>query len=137
MKTKKQLTWINAGIFPGTIMFSYMYSYDGMITYCKRFKDDTWHIALKDDKELWESSNYLASKRLLELGKKQVSYYIIKITERFTFTDYEYTKLGHEVLHICQFMLPDFLNRNEEYECECYFHSYLMMQCLNVIRGKL
>ena len=36
------------------------------------------------------------------------------------------TTLAHEMLHVCQEFLPQFLNRDEEAEAEAYFHSYLM-----------
>ncbi len=34
--------------------------------------------------------------------------------------------LAHEVLHLCQEFLPQFLNRDEEMEAEAYFHSHVM-----------
>jgi hypothetical protein len=34
--------------------------------------------------------------------------------------------LAHEVLHLCQEFLPNFLNRDEEMEAEAYFHSHVM-----------
>lgn len=34
--------------------------------------------------------------------------------------------LAHEVLHLCQEFLPQFLNRDIEHEAEAYFHSYIM-----------
>jgi hypothetical protein len=37
--------------------------------------------------------------------------------------------LAHEVLHLCQEFLPQFLNRDEEMEAEAYFHSYIMYSC--------
>lgn len=37
--------------------------------------------------------------------------------------------LAHEMLHVCQEFLPQFLDRNEEMEAEAYFHSYLMHSC--------
>lgn len=37
--------------------------------------------------------------------------------------------LAHEMLHVCQEFLPQFLNRDEEMEAEAYFHSYLMHSC--------
>lgn len=37
--------------------------------------------------------------------------------------------LAHEMLHVCQELLPQFLNRDEEMEAEAYFHSYLMESC--------
>ena len=37
--------------------------------------------------------------------------------------------LAHEMLHVCQEFLPQFLNRDEEMEAEAYFHSFLMYSC--------
>jgi hypothetical protein len=37
--------------------------------------------------------------------------------------------LAHEVLHLCQEFLPQFLDRDEEREAEAYFHSYVMQSC--------
>ena len=37
--------------------------------------------------------------------------------------------LAHEMLHVCQEFLPQFLDRDEEMEAEAYFHSYLMESC--------
>jgi hypothetical protein len=37
--------------------------------------------------------------------------------------------LAHEMLHVCQEFLSQFLDRDEEMEAEAYFHSYLMYSC--------
>jgi hypothetical protein len=31
-------------------------------------------------------------------------------------------------------MLPDMLNRNQEFECEAYIHTHIMQQTLKVMR---
>ncbi len=40
--------------------------------------------------------------------------------------------VSHEVLHICQFFLTDYLDRNEEAEAEAYFHDNLMREILRI-----
>lgn len=136
-KTIKGMYWFDTGIFPATVMFIFGYTYDEVISYCKKKKGDTWAVALSDDRKLFEESNYCAFSRTIENNKTgDLKYhYIIKIKERFKFTDYEYAKLAHEVLHICQFMLPGILNRDRETEAEAYLHTYLMRKCLAALRG--
>lgn len=129
--------WFDTGIFPATVMFVFGYTYDEMIAYCKKKKGDTWAMAMSEDRKLMETSNYLAMKRVLENTKtgKSIDHYVIKIQEPFTYTDYEYAKLAHEVLHICQYLLPDILDRLKEHEAEAYLHTYLMRKCLSALRG--
>ena len=42
--------------------------------------------------------------------------------------------LAHECLHLCQYHLVDFIDRNIEHEAEAYTHSHLMSQFYNQIR---
>jgi hypothetical protein len=133
---KKSIQYFNAGIFPATVMFVNGFDYDEVIKHTKKHKGDTWHIALGEDREFWNKSNYAAMRRSIEHTKtgKFIDHYIIKIKEPFKFTDFEYCKLAHEVLHICQYLLPDILDRNKENECEAYLHTHLMEQCLKELR---
>lgn len=58
------------------------------------------------------------------------------IIPRFDFDDDDcFVKLAHEIVHICQFFLPDVLNRNTEIECEAYLHTHIMRQALKKLRG--
>jgi len=136
-KTYKVLHWLDTGIFPATVMFSCGFKYIEIMKMLKQKKAEHWISGISEDKALIENGNYLALKREIEnLKTKECKtlYYII-INEDFNFTDYEYCKLAHEVLHICQFFLPDCLDRNREYECEAYLHTHLMQQCLKILRG--
>jgi hypothetical protein len=136
-KVYKVLHWIDTGIFPATVMFTCGFKYDDIIKMLKKKKAEHWHTGLGNDKELIDNGNYFALRRDIENSKTRKSktlFYII-ITEDFNFTDYEYCKLAHEVLHICQFFLPDCLDRNKEHEAEAYLHTHLMLQCLKVLRG--
>jgi len=44
--------------------------------------------------------------------------------------------LAHECLHLCQRILPIYLDRDQEHEAEAYFHGYLMRECLKIILDK-
>lgn len=137
-KSYKVLHWLNTGIFPATVMFSCGFEYDEIIKMLKQKKAEHWLYGLSEDKELIDKGNYFSLRRVIENSKTKESktlFYII-LKEDFKFTDFEYCKLAHEVLHICQFFLPDCLDRNREYECEAYLHTHIMQQCLTVLRGR-
>lgn len=134
----KHLAWLNTGIFPATIMFSCGFKFDELITLLKRKKTDHWYKAIENDKKLIDKGSYFALHRImdnLKTGESRNYFYII-ITEEFKFTDFEMCKLAHECLHICQFMLKDFLDRDREFECEAYLHTHIMQQCLKTLRDK-
>lgn len=134
---KKCLEFIDFGIYPGYCMFSNGYTYDDLIEELSGYKGqhDQWALALEDDRKLIENGNYLALHREVYKGTdKPVHYFYIITKDPFKFTDYEMTKLAHECLHICQFFLPDLLDRNREYESEAYFHTHIMSQCLKILR---
>lgn len=93
-------------------------------------------LGLRDDKKLFDSCGYLACKRIIKnvkTGETKTLFYIF-IKGEFKFTDYEMVKLAHECLHICQFSLPDILDRDKENEAEAYLHSHLMHQILKLLR---
>lgn len=134
----KFVSWLNTGIFPASIIFTHNLQYDEIMKELLKIKVTAWywHAALMGDKELIDCGNYFALKREVEhntTGDKKTLFYII-IKEKFLFTDYEFCKLAHEVLHICQFMLKDFLDRDREFECEAYLHTHIMQQCLKELR---
>lgn len=128
---------LDAGIFPFKIMLSSGFSYDEIIKELKKQKCDEWALGLRDDKELIGSGKNFALHRTITHTKhgESVHFYII-FTDIFNFTDWSMCKLAHECLHICQFMLPLMLDRNKEFECEAYLHTYLMEQALKKLRGK-
>lgn len=91
--------------------------------------------AIEGDEALLNDGKYFALRRVLEHPKhgKKICHFIL-IFDDFKFTDDEMCKLAHEVLHICQFYLPDVLNRDKEIEAEAYLHTHLMSQCLKLLR---
>lgn len=136
MSKNKFISFLDTGIFTATVMFCVGYGYDEIITRLKKYKNDKWHITLRGDKDFWDSPNYAAMRRTADniVTGESVTSFVIKIRDSFEFTDYEYCKLAHECLHICQYLLPDFLDRNQENEAEAYLHTHLMNQCLIELR---
>lgn len=140
MKSKasnKIIRYLDTGIFPCTVLFSVGFTYDEIIKHLNKTKATEWALGLSEDKKLVDSGNNFALKRTIEnnkTGKSVTMFYIILINQ-FKFTDYEMCKLAHEVLHICQFMLPEMLDMEREYESVAYTHTYLMQSCLKQLRG--
>jgi hypothetical protein len=127
------------GIFPGTVLFSMGYKPLELAKILKELygEKDDWTIALSDQIERLDSTTaWYALRRDMEItstGEKRIFFYIL-IPDVFDFSDYDYIRLAHEVLHICQYHLPDLLNRNEEREAEAYLHTHLMTQAMKLIR---
>lgn len=132
--------WLNNGCYPGYVMFSCGFNYAEIVTLLKRKKAHDWllPISQKSDKELIESGSYFALLRTTVNPKtgEKVRYLYIILTKCFEFTDQEYCTLAHEVLHITNFFLREILDRDNEMEAEAYYHTHIMEQCLEVLRGK-
>lgn len=136
--SNKELHWLDTGIFPATVMFSCGFSFDEIIEILKEKKATDWLTGLDNDKQLIETGNYFGLRRDLEdtkTGKRTTLFYLI-LKPRFAFTDEQYCILAHEILHICQFLLPDVLDRNKEIEAEAYLHTHLMSNILKILRAK-
>lgn len=134
---KRQLHTLNAGIFPFKIMLSSGFTYDEIMKELKKQKCDQWLAGLKEDKALIEGGKNFALKRTVEHKKHgAVTLFYIIFIKIFDFSDWSMCTLAHECLHITQFMLPEILDRNREYECEAYLHTHIMEQALNKLRGK-
>lgn len=128
--------FLNTGIFPAHICFNCGFTYDEIVKLLKKKKALEWVQPIEHDKELIDSGKNFALRRSMEnvkTGKKVTFFYIILI-DRFKFSDYEMCVLAHEILHICQFLLPDILNRDKETECEAYLHTYIMQDILKILR---
>lgn len=134
----KVLDWLNTGIFPANIMFSVGFTYAEINKMLTKKKAWDWKLGISKDEQLFADSTWLAIKRTIyrkSTNENEVELFYIIIKKPFGFADYDYCKLAHEVLHICQFMLPEILNRDREFECEAYLHTHIMQQCLKSIRG--
>lgn len=140
-KSKKSITWLPIGMFPGFLMVSVGLKYDEIMSRLKKLPNgENWALALSEDRAKLEGNcKWFAFERTLvqqKSGAVAKHYYII-LTEPFDFSDISMCKLAHEVLHICQFYLPDVISsRDREYECEAYLHTFLMDGCLQHFRKK-
>jgi hypothetical protein len=138
MKGKKvvqHMAGIDTGIFPCRILFCHGFSYDEIMGKLKKQKAPDWVAGLADDKALIDGGRCFSLKREVENKQNQkVTLFYIIITRQFDFSDWDMCMLAHEVLHTCQFMLPDILDRDREFECEAYLHTHIMTQCLKILR---
>lgn len=135
-----KMFFLDTGIYPGTILVAYNMKYDDIINELNIEGSDSsyWLLGIEEDQELIDNktSSALALSRTIvndKLNETKKLYYII-LKKPFEYTDEDYCVLAHEVLHICQFHLPDLLNRNNEFESEAYLHTYLMRNILKKIR---
>lgn len=128
--------FLNTGIFPATVCFNCGFTYDEIIGLLKKKKAGDWMKAIELDKDLIDNgSNFALSRHMRNIKNgKEVCYYYIILINRFKFTDYEMCILAHEILHICQFLLPSILKRDKETEAEAYLHTYLMETILKILR---
>lgn len=131
---KKELMYMSTldmGIYPGRVLFTCGYKISEILDQLKEERCADWyngieHSDLKDDQ-------WYGLKRVIDYGEGPITLYYI-IIPSFKGTNDDYCKLAHEVLHICQFHLPDILDRNREWESEAYLHTHLMKQCLDVLK---
>lgn len=138
-KQVKVLYWLNTGIFPATIMFSVGFTYDEINKILSKKKAFDWKLGISNDKQLIDGGNNFSLSRTVykkKDDKDECTLFYIIFKDCFKFNDYDYCKLAHEVLHTCQFLLPRILDRDREYECEAYLHTYIMQQCLAILRNK-
>jgi hypothetical protein len=135
---KKVFTSINMGIFYGYCFVSAGYTTDQVLAYLKGNKNTKdWAEAfevIKPSIEKNDSHCQVDTVTVTEEGK-QTKYYFLYMKQPFGFTDHEMCELAHECLHLCQTVLPDYLDRDKEMECEAYLHTHLMSQCLKVFRS--
>lgn len=140
MRGVKALAILNTGIFPNPVLFSCGHTYEELLKILARKKQKYWIQGLMQV-DLGAVLSTVLAYAVAELvvdeksNKRQTMYYIL-VRDPFKFTDIEYVTLAHEVLHICQFYLPELLDRGKESEAEAYLHSHLMEQCLKALRGK-
>lgn len=136
-KDLKILEWIPMGHFPGYLMFNYRFKHKELMIELDNLQASNYIQAFSDDPERVDK-NWCAMHREMENTKtgEKINLYMLNIPDVFDFNEpYDYCKLAHEVLHICQFYLPDVLDRNIEIEAEAYFHTFLMEKILNLIKN--
>lgn len=130
------VSWIDVDMFDSSIMLSCGLEYSEIINTLKNKRHAKgWLNCLERDKDFIEGSKWCAIKsEYINEGNERICNYFIIIKPVFNFTDDQYCLLAHEVLHICQFILSERMNRHKEIECEAYLHTFIMKKCLNVLR---
>lgn len=131
----KILTFIDFGIFPGSVMFTVGYGADEVKKHLRRMKAPEWIRSIEGDEHRFGKGYHALHRELLQIKTGLVRHYYHIILEKFEFTDECYIRLAHECLHLCSFHLRDILDRNREFEADAYTHSHLMRQCLDKIRS--
>ena len=119
-------------------MFSAGFSHKEIAQLLKRKKATDWLVGISNESDInLINNNWCCLKRELVRSKtnETKTYFYINLNNCFEFTDYDYCKLAHEITHLCQFFLPDVLDRTKEIEAEAYFHTHIMQQCLKILRG--
>lgn len=131
----KMNRYLNAGIFPFTVMLVVGYNYDELCEALDRTNAFGWKEAIKEDKDRINSTAYQTMARYVSKDDEPaVEYFFIYLKNQFRFTDWDMCMLAHEVLHVCQFAMKDILNMEREYEAVAYTHTHLMTQCLKELR---
>ena len=124
------------GIFPADILFSCGFNYKELCRMLEENNLKDWLKAVKQNKELIQNVGWCAIRTTVKSNGAKTPFFLIISTELFDFSDNSYCILAHESLHICQYALPDFIDRTQELEAEAYLHSHIMGQCLANIRLK-
>lgn len=128
MKKIGYIDYLDTGIFPATVLFAYNVSLTELRKELRKQKCNDYLNGLVGDE--YSEGDCLTLHRTE--GEKELFYLIIN--REFSFSDLDYCFLAHEILHLCQDILPFFLDRTKEEECESYLHTHLMKQALNIIR---
>jgi len=104
--------FLDFGMFPDYCLFSCGFSYKEIVAELKKKEYNSWINAVKKNKHFIEKGNWYAIKTII----KTEIFYLIIVPKTFNFYDEHYVNLAHECLHICQFYLPNYLDRNKELE---------------------
>lgn len=132
-KVRPFYEFIDTGIFPAFICIANGYTIEKLAEGLKEYRYDLWHDALVSH----ESDDSDSDAIVIERTYKGKRYYFMILKHSFDFSDYHYTVLAHEVLHLCQFILRRLLNRDDEIETEAYLHTYIMSKYLENCRDRL
>lgn len=129
--------WFDLPIYPADIMLVSGYTYDELMAHMKGKKHcKPWIAGLAKDKEKLDNPGWqgYAMCRIVENEhQEKLTLYYLFLRRPFARTDHDFITLSHECLHLCQYILPQYFDRDEENEGEAYVHSYLMQQCLKVL----
>ncbi|MCK5020649.1 MAG: hypothetical protein KAS32_26755 [Candidatus Peribacteraceae bacterium] len=147
IENAKAIGWLNSGIFPVTTLFTCGYNHEEVIKKLKQAKRRTskhnpkivqeWIdvVSFEDCEEMYSDGRDFCQKVKTVNNKtgRDVDYFLIVLTESFNSTREDWLILTHEITHLCQFVLPEFLDRDKEHEAEAYHHNHIMSQCLDLL----
>lgn len=134
----KYIETLDCGIFPCKVMLCIGFSYTEIMGWLKQGKAWDWSAGLSTCEQLLKDAPHAALYRLVDhkdTKEERHLYYLIS-TKVFDFSDWSMVMLAHEIVHLCQFILPRILDRNKEIEAEAYLHSHLMQQALKILRNE-
>ena len=132
----KVVAWLNTGIFFPVILFVKDHDHASTCKVLEKRKAFAWLEGMKAiDPAYWNSGNWHGNSRHIKYKGQEKELYFIHITG-FDYSDYHYTKLAHEVLHVTSWCLNEVLDITKEHEAFAYTHTHVYTQCLNYIRGK-
>ncbi len=138
VKSKKVIGTIHCEMFSSVILLCYNVRQQEILKKLLSWDKDVryWHDGIKNEVNHFEKPSWgFVLKRIVTRGKDEKTLFYLVIKNKFRFDDFDYCSLAHEVVHLCQFILPDILDRDREIEAEAYFHSYLMTKVLDAIRA--
>lgn len=129
---KKAFVFIKNGIFHGYTLFVCGYSYKQMLDRLNEYEEKSWFNAVNHSKakELFEDAHACCRVEIND----SINFPIVFIRNGFRNKRDDFVVLAHELIHLNQFYLSDFIDRNKEIECEAYFHTYMMNECLNALK---
>jgi hypothetical protein len=135
-KSFKLLEWIPMGCFPGYLMFNYQFKFKELMVELENLEATEYIRAFQDEQKRIDSTWCVMSREFENtVTGEKVTYIMLNIPDEFNFQEpYDYCKLAHEIVHVCQFHLPPILDRNVEIEAEAYFHTFLMERVLNLMK---
>lgn len=131
-KKVKIFQFIRGGSFPFDILFTVNMKPIEIREKLKAECGEDWIQAFDCTDDFFDGSWGVAMERSVD----GYYHYFLSLHKGFKFSSpYDYCKLAHEVLHLCQFALPKFINRDLEFEAEAYTHTHIMDMCLDIMKS--
>lgn len=124
---------LNFGSFPGKVLFTVGFTYDEICKALKRQEQTGWLAEFETTKHNFDTEHCVGfcARRL---GKDKCQYYFLHLRDNFNYTEKHHITLSHELIHLCSYHLPDYLDVLKENEAFAYTHSHLMQQCYDVMK---
>jgi hypothetical protein len=136
--TKKIIASIPAGIFPTHILLIVNMNFKELKQKLLNNNDEHWFNPIQFDKKNINNSNCALLRPYFNHNGTNINYFYIVLNNinynsTGTISQDDYIAISHEIVHICQFLLPIYLDRNKEHEAEAYLHSYIFNNILSLL----